>query len=174
MATAISCKQLGVTFRGRGRNKPVLALQALDLEVASGRIVGVLGPNGSGKTTLLRVLAGLEQPTTGTVIILGERPTARYLRRRVALQPGRALPLGVLSRQSSRLRRCRARSVQRRVGCEGASPARTARPVGPGKRWIRTFSTGMQKLRAGWRCSGIRGPVARRTDCWSGSVRQRS
>jgi len=146
MAMAISCKQLGVTFRGRGRNGPVLALQSLDLEVAAGRIVGVLGPNGSGKTTLLRVLAGLEQPTAGTATILGERPSAKSLRRRVAFQPEGALPLGVLS----------AAEFLAYIGAElglpnAESDAKAQRwlerldLLGPGKRWIRTFSTGMQK-----------------------------
>ena len=67
MASAISCKQLAVTFRGRGRQPAVLALQPLDLELGTGRIVGVLGPNGSGKTTLLRVLAGLQRETGGNL-----------------------------------------------------------------------------------------------------------
>ncbi|MEZ5170693.1 MAG: ABC transporter ATP-binding protein [Acidimicrobiia bacterium] len=39
----------------------------LDLTVADGEIVGVLGPSGCGKTTLLRLLAGLEEPDTGTI-----------------------------------------------------------------------------------------------------------
>jgi len=143
---AISCKQLGVTFRGRGRNRPVTALQSLDLEVASGRIVGVLGPNGSGKTTLLRVLAGLEQPTAGTATILGERPTARSLRRRVAFQPEGALPLGVLSAAEFLA------YIGAELGLQNAESDARARRwlerldlLGPGKRWIRTFSTGMQK-----------------------------
>jgi ABC-2 type transport system ATP-binding protein len=146
MAMAISCKQLGVTFRGRGRSKPVLALQSLDLEVASGRIVGVLGPNGSGKTTLLRVLAGLEQPTAGTATMLGERPTASSLRRRVAFQPEGALPLGVLSAAEFLA------YIGAELGLANAESDARARHwlerldlLGPGKRWIRTFSTGMQK-----------------------------
>ena len=146
MAMAISCKQLAVTFRGRGRNGPVLALQALDLEVGSGRIVGVLGPNGSGKTTLLRVLAGLEQPTAGTVAILGERPTASSLRRRVAFQPEGALPLGVLSAAEFLA------YIGAELGLHNAESDAKARRwlerldlLGTGKRWIRTFSTGMQK-----------------------------
>lgn len=39
----------------------------LDLTVADGEIVGVLGPSGCGKTTLLRLVAGLEEPDTGTI-----------------------------------------------------------------------------------------------------------
>lgn len=42
-----------------------------ELSVAAGQRLAVLGPNGSGKTTLLRLLAGLEQPTEGTVTLDG-------------------------------------------------------------------------------------------------------
>ncbi len=47
------------------------ALQNLNLDVNSGRIVGLLGPNGSGKTTLIKMTCGLLAPTTGTISIDG-------------------------------------------------------------------------------------------------------
>ena len=97
MATAISANQLTVTFPGRGKKAAVQALKALDLDVAKGRIVGVLGPNGSGKTTFLRVLAGLQKPTSGSVQLLGEAPEHPSLMQRVAYQSEGALPLAVLS-----------------------------------------------------------------------------
>jgi ABC-type Fe3+/spermidine/putrescine transport system ATPase subunit len=67
----------------RGR-RDVLKLDALDVE-AGGRLA-VLGPNGAGKTTLLRLLAGIEPPTEGTVLVDGASPAAGgvELRRRVA------------------------------------------------------------------------------------------
>ena len=43
----------------------ITAVDALDLELAPGRIYGLLGPNGSGKTTLIRLLTGLTRPTAG-------------------------------------------------------------------------------------------------------------
>ncbi len=46
------------------------------LNVARGEIVSLVGPSGSGKTTLLRVIAGLEQPSQGTVVIDGKLMTA--------------------------------------------------------------------------------------------------
>jgi len=46
-------------------------LEGVDLEVESGEVVAVLGPSGSGKTTLLGLLAGLDRPTEGQVILEG-------------------------------------------------------------------------------------------------------
>src|SRR6185436_5109558 len=50
----------------------VQALHPLDLDVHDGELLVLLGPSGSGKTTVLRCVAGLEEPTTGDVVI-GER-----------------------------------------------------------------------------------------------------
>ena len=52
----------------------VKALDGVDLTLESGKIVGLLGPNGSGKTTLIKILNGLLQPTSGTVLVGGNRP----------------------------------------------------------------------------------------------------
>jgi ABC-type lipoprotein export system ATPase subunit len=49
----------------------VAALQGLTLQVEEGELCVVLGPSGSGKTTLMRVLAGLERPSAGTVVVDG-------------------------------------------------------------------------------------------------------
>jgi ABC-2 type transport system ATP-binding protein len=47
------------------------AVQSIDLEVPRGQLFGFLGPNGAGKTTTLRMIAGILQPTSGTVEIGG-------------------------------------------------------------------------------------------------------
>jgi len=49
-----------------------VALDAVDLDVPAGSVLGLLGPNGSGKTTMLRLLLGLSRPTSGTVELLGQ------------------------------------------------------------------------------------------------------
>lgn len=55
---------------------PVPALRGVDLALAAGTITVVTGPSGAGKSTLLRLLAGLERPTAGEVVI-GGQGTAR-------------------------------------------------------------------------------------------------
>ena len=63
----------GVTFRGVTKAfGPVTAVDDVSFEIEEGEIVCLLGPSGCGKTTTLRLIAGLEQPTGGTIHI-GER-----------------------------------------------------------------------------------------------------
>ena len=52
----------------------VTALNNLDLTVQSGKIIGILGPNGSGKTTLIKLINGLLTPTSGSILVNGEKP----------------------------------------------------------------------------------------------------
>lgn len=52
----------------------IKALDNLDLTLGGGHFVGLLGPNGSGKTTLIKLLNGLIQPTTGSVLVDGQAP----------------------------------------------------------------------------------------------------
>ena len=54
-----------------------VALDDVSVDVASGSLTALLGPSGSGKSTLLRVIAGLEQPDEGRVVIEGEDMTVR-------------------------------------------------------------------------------------------------
>jgi ABC-type lipoprotein export system ATPase subunit len=51
----------------------VTALQAVDLEVASGEFLAVVGVSGSGKSTLLHLLGGLDTPTSGDLVVAGHR-----------------------------------------------------------------------------------------------------
>ena len=55
----------------RSRGEIVTALRGVNLRVARGEIVGIHGPSGAGKTTLLKIIAGLEKPDRGEVIVEG-------------------------------------------------------------------------------------------------------
>ena len=67
-------EQTAPAIEARGLTKrfgDIIAVDALDLELAPGRIYGLLGPNGSGKTTLIRLLVGLAKATSGEAQVLG-------------------------------------------------------------------------------------------------------
>ena len=51
----------------------VVALDYVDLVIPRGEVCCLLGPSGSGKSTLLNMIAGLEKPTRGNIVVLGER-----------------------------------------------------------------------------------------------------
>ena len=51
----------------------VVAVEKMDFDIEEGSLVTLLGPSGCGKTTLLRMVAGLEQPTEGDILIRGKR-----------------------------------------------------------------------------------------------------
>ena len=61
----IKIKKLTKKFDG------IVALDTIDLELAAGKIIGLVGPDGTGKTTLLRLIAGLLKPTTGSIAVNG-------------------------------------------------------------------------------------------------------
>ena len=63
-------------LRGVGRTfDDVVALTGVDLAIARGSIVGVIGPSGAGKTTAIRLLTGALRPTSGEAEVLGGDPT---------------------------------------------------------------------------------------------------
>jgi putative ABC transport system ATP-binding protein len=70
--------------------RPVTILAGVSLDVAAGEVVAVTGPSGSGKSTLLGLIAGLDTPTAGSVVVdgvelagLGETELARFRHRTV-------------------------------------------------------------------------------------------
>ena len=74
---AIEIRELRVRRGGK------LVLDGLSLEVAAGRVTGLLGPSGSGKTTLIRAIVGVQIVESGVVTVLGESAGSPGLRSRV-------------------------------------------------------------------------------------------
>lgn len=67
----IRCSGVSKLFDGS-----ILAVDGIDLTFAAGRTTALLGPSGCGKSTLLRLIAGLEEPTAGQILIAGQPPEA--------------------------------------------------------------------------------------------------
>lgn len=77
-------------LRLRGVSKQfgaVTALSDIELDVHAGEVVALVGDNGAGKSTLVKVLAGVHQPTAGTIEYLGQQVTLDT--------PGKALDMGI-------------------------------------------------------------------------------
>jgi ABC-type nitrate/sulfonate/bicarbonate transport system ATPase subunit len=69
--TILSVRGVSRQFETQGR-APTVALQATDLAVEENDFITILGPSGCGKSTLLRIVAGLDQQTTGEVLLDGK------------------------------------------------------------------------------------------------------
>lgn len=63
----VECKGLRKRY-GKGK----LAIENLNIQLESGRIIGLLGPNGCGKTTFMKILTGLLVPTEGDIFVCGQ------------------------------------------------------------------------------------------------------
>ena len=75
MPPKLRIENVSRTFSGVRGGAPVLALQPTDLAVPENDFITLLGPSGCGKSTLLRIVAGLDRPTTGQVLLDGRTVT---------------------------------------------------------------------------------------------------
>ncbi|HEX5201959.1 MAG TPA: ABC transporter ATP-binding protein [Actinoplanes sp.] len=112
-----------------GSSRELVALQDIDLEIPSGQFVALVGASGCGKTTLLNMMAGLIEPSGGTITVGGRRPTLPnpdigYMFARDALLPWRTaqrnveLPLETRGVRRSE-RAARAKEMLDMVGLKG-------------------------------------------------------
>jgi putative ABC transport system ATP-binding protein len=86
----VEIKNLHLSLVGGGG--PVNILRGLDLRVAAGETLSIVGPSGAGKTTLLMAISGLERPTSGEILVSGvdltrltEDELARFRRRQIGI-----------------------------------------------------------------------------------------
>ena len=64
----VTLKNLTKVFTNKRTGKEVIAVNNLDVEIPSGKLIGLLGPSGCGKSTTLFMLSGLESPTAGSIL----------------------------------------------------------------------------------------------------------
>jgi ABC-type nitrate/sulfonate/bicarbonate transport system ATPase subunit len=86
----VTVRDLSKSFALNGQRLPVL--RDLQLDVRGGEALAIVGPSGCGKTTLLRILAGLERPDSGEVLIDGNPVTGVGTERAIIFQEPRLLP----------------------------------------------------------------------------------
>jgi sulfonate transport system ATP-binding protein len=126
--TRVSTSGVAVSLRGVTRSfgaQPVLL--GVDLDIPPGQVVAIVGRSGCGKSTLLRLIAGLDEPTSGTVSIGGQTSGAREAVRLMFQEP-RLLPwqrvlanveVGLSHRLDRMRRHGQARAVLAQVGLAG-------------------------------------------------------
>jgi NitT/TauT family transport system ATP-binding protein len=70
----IQVQDVGLVYGEPGSPRAVEALRRIELGVGQEQFVSIIGPSGCGKSTLLKIVAGLLQPTSGTVLVNGQTP----------------------------------------------------------------------------------------------------
>jgi NitT/TauT family transport system ATP-binding protein len=92
----LELRAVGKEYRGHGG--PIVALDGIDLRVERGSFVCVVGASGSGKSTLLSLIAGLSQPTRGTITLDGRPVSGPGPDRGLVFQIGATYPWRTVER----------------------------------------------------------------------------
>lgn len=91
----VQFNNVGKTFENKKENHEVL--RNINFELAVSEVIAIIGPSGSGKSTLLRLVAGLDTPTVGNILIDGEKINTSDSRVAVGFQEHRLLPWRTLA-----------------------------------------------------------------------------
>src|SRR5690349_21428980 len=139
----------GVVTRGLGKCFGDLwALQGLDLDVAPGTVLGLLGHNGAGKTTAIRILTTLSVPTTGTALVAGAdvATDAGLVRRRIGVAAQQATVDGLMTAQANLVMVGRLHHLDKRVARRRADELLEQLDLtDAATRLVKTFSGGMRR-----------------------------
>lgn len=84
--SGIKVKIDNVVKKFEGRNGEVTALNGVNLEIKNNEFICVVGPSGCGKSTLLNIIAGLQEPTSGEILVDGNKVTGPGKERGVVFQ----------------------------------------------------------------------------------------
>ena len=90
--TLINVEALAKTFPAPKGNEPVTVFDELWFDVAKGEFICLIGHSGCGKSTLLNILAGIDEPSSGVVIVDGKEITGPSLDRAVVFQGHALMP----------------------------------------------------------------------------------
>lgn len=72
--SVLETKSLTKIYGSKGKGLTVKALDEFNMHIKEGEFVGIMGPSGSGKTTLLNILATIDSPTSGELLLKGKNP----------------------------------------------------------------------------------------------------
>jgi ABC-type nitrate/sulfonate/bicarbonate transport system ATPase subunit len=145
--TVLKIDQVSRVFPARIGHAPTRALEPIDLDIIDNDFVAIVGPSGCGKSTLLRIIAGLDRPTSGRVILDGRKVGGPGSDRGMVFQSYTLFPwLTVRDNIAFGLRERRVSKTDRRKIADGF--IRQVGLLGFENHWPKQLSGGMQQRTA--------------------------